>query len=257
MRKRPVATALGAAALLMCGVIAWKLLIPSGPLPDIDIYRQRLSATMASLHLGDTSSPDVFRVYAVNVVHTAPLKQPFVGYGIYLGGGKIITAAHVVGHWPSFTNPRVLIAGQDLPATVLKDGDAQQIDLMLLSVDESRLPFSLRLRRNPLCAMPPAPGTRVVVATPERATRSVTISPLHVAPPLRARFDTLISEVETSGSGVFDADKKCFLGVITNKVEKFDYRTVNGRTALERTGFAGYFVPAATIRSFIPPTVKF
>ena len=52
----------------------------------------------------------------------------------------VLTAAHVVGHWPAFTDPRVLVAGQDLPAKVIKEGSFHTVDLALLSVNEDRLP---------------------------------------------------------------------------------------------------------------------
>ena len=69
-----------------------------------------------------TDEDDSLRIYAVNVVKTPPFKKEFIGYGIYLGHGTVITAGHVVGHWPFFTRPRVLVAGLDLPAKVLKNG---------------------------------------------------------------------------------------------------------------------------------------
>lgn len=44
--------------------------------------------------------PDgALRIYAVNVVKTSPFEKPFTGYGIYLGKGAVITAAHVIGRW--------------------------------------------------------------------------------------------------------------------------------------------------------------
>ena len=85
----------------------------------------------------------------------------------------MITAAHVVGHWPFLTHPRVLIAGQDLPAKVIKQGSFETTDLALLSVDEAKLPISLRLRRNPLCSGSPKVGTEVIdVFQKERPARA-------------------------------------------------------------------------------------
>ena len=176
------------------------------------------------------SSDDDLKVYAVNVVKTAPFEKQFTGYGIYLGHGAIITAAHVVGHWPALTNPRVIVAGMDLPAKVIKEGSFEQTDLALLSVDKERLPVSLRLRRNPLCKEAPAVGTNVVIVYPERTVRSQIISPFTIAPQYQARFgSSLINEAEGSGSGVFHADKRCLLGIISSKITKFKYRKVNGR----------------------------
>ena len=59
------------------------------------------------------------RVYAVNILRHP--KEPWTGYGIYLGNGFVISAAHVVGR--SFlTRPSVLIAGLDLSAKVDQRG---------------------------------------------------------------------------------------------------------------------------------------
>ena len=115
---------------------------------------------------------------------------------------------HVVGHWPSITHPRVLIAGQDLSAKIIKQGSFEEVDLALLSVDAEQLPVSLRLRRNPLCKEPPRVGANVVIVYPERTARSQIISPFLIAPQNRARFSTLINEPEGSGSGVLNEDKK-------------------------------------------------
>ena len=203
------------------------------------------------------SLDDFLRVYAVNVVKTPPFEKQFTGYGIYLGQGRVITAAHVVGHWPAFTHPRVLIAGLDLPAKIIKEGSFEQTDLALLSVNQERLPVSLRLRRNPLCKGPLQIGTNVIVVSPEKTVRSRIISPRLIPAQYRARFSSLISDAEGSGSGVFHADRKCFLGVISGKIAKYTYRELNGRVVREQNGFAGYFVPASKIADFIPPEFRF
>ena len=218
-------------------------------------------AIMAVAHISAPAqaqtSDDFLRIYAVDVVKTPPFKKKFTGYGIYLGRGMVITAAHVVGHWPFFTRPRVLIADQDLRATVIKLGSFEQIDLALLSVDETKLPVSLRLRRNPLCENAPSVGMAVVVVAPEETQRSQVISPLLIAPQLRRRFDTLISAPEGSGMGVFDAERKCLLGIVSARVPKYSYQLRNKRIVGRSVGFAGYFVPASKIANFIPPEFRF
>src|SRR5258708_33382527 len=89
-------------------------------------------------------SDDSLRRYAVNILQDPP--QSWTGYGIYLGKGLVITAAHVVGR-ASRTKPSVRIAGMDLPANAIKEGSFERVDLTLLSVDEQKLPVSLRMRR--------------------------------------------------------------------------------------------------------------
>jgi hypothetical protein len=194
-------------------------------------------------------------IYAVNVVKTPPFEKQFTGYGIYLGKGLVITAAHVVGHWPVFTHPRVLIAGQDLPATIIKKGSFEQIDLALLSVDESGLPVSLRLRRNPICKVPPKIGMAVIDVVPQATTSSRVISPMVIPRPLQGRFDSLITTPKDSGSGLFDPERKCLLGIMSGKVQKFGYQRDHGRLVWAADGFAGYFVSAAKIMEFMPPNV--
>jgi hypothetical protein len=197
-----------------------------------------------------TSDDDPLRIYAVNVVKTPPFKDQFVGYGIYLGKGTVITAGHVVGHWPLFTRPRVRIAGHDLPAKVLKKDD--EVDLALLSIDEMPLPISLRLRRNPLCRAPPIVGMQVIDVVPESTSRSHVISVLLIEPSQRSRFDTLTDDVEVSGSGIFDAERKCLLGIASAKVVKFKNQVRSGHVAYAPAGFAGYFVSVAKIAKFLP-----
>src|ERR1700709_2724120 len=106
------------------------------------------------------NADDSLLAFAVNV-HRTPMQTWGPGYGIYLGKGLFITAAHVVGRaW--MTRPKVVIAGREYPTQVVKEGSFEDTDLTLLSVEESVLPLRLRLRINSLCKDPPSPGKRVV-----------------------------------------------------------------------------------------------
>ena len=228
-----------------------------------------IAAATAPLHAqspdGSLSPDDSLRIYAVNVVHSRPLEEPFIGYGIYLGQGAVITAAHVLGHWPSFiSNPRVLIAGQELPAKVIKEGSFETIDLALLSVEEARLPVSLRLRRNPLCKEPPNAGENVIVVLSYGTVRSRIISPQLLPPKYRTNFDTFISDEPIaggSGSGIFRAERKCLLGILTSKIWEYNFRMENERIvrdlARNTVDIARHFVPASTIVEFMPPEFRF
>ena len=75
------------------------------------------------------------------------------------------------------TRPKVVIAGQEYPTHVVKEGSLESTDLTLLSVDENLLPMRLRLRRATLCKAPPWPGQQVVSVVPEETVRSHVISP--------------------------------------------------------------------------------
>src|SRR6201986_3774236 len=110
------------------------------------------------------SDPADLKALAVHINRTP--QQPWPGYGIYLGNGLILTAAHVAGNVAQ-TKPHVVIAGQDLPATLVKQGNLDSVDLTLLSIDGTKLPVGLQMRRTPLCKRPPYAGERVIVAIPE------------------------------------------------------------------------------------------
>ena len=159
------------------------------------------------------------------------------GPAVYLGSGLLLTAAHLVNPGVDIS---VAIARTKLPAKVLKQGVYEDVDLSLLHVDQSKLPPTLPTVQ--LCSAPPWPGDPVIVIDAGQATRS-TIAPPSVLPPrYQQRFPTLIKDVATtgnSGSGVFDATKKCLLGVMSRKF------TVNGRD------IAKYFVSADLIRVFM------
>jgi len=203
------------------------------------------------------SDDDALKIYAVNVVKTNPFQKPFTGYGIYLGDGAVLTAAHVIGRFGFLKSPHVLIAGQDLAATIVKEGSLAQTDLTLLAVDEARLPIGLRLRRNPVCKQPPRVGQDVVLVIPERTERSQIISPQLIHPTLRERFNALITEPAGSGSGVFDADRRCLMGIVSRKLSKYHYRMEHGQIVAEDAGFAGYFIPASEIADFLPQKFRF
>lgn len=146
-------------------------------------------------------------------------RQSWPGYGIYLGRGLVLTAAHVVGH--AFLIPTVSIGGQDFEAKVVREGDFEKTDLTLLSIDETHLPEKIGLRVMPLCKRPPQPGQRVVVATPDAVSHSNIMSPKLLPADIRNCFDTVIVDVAStgnSGSGVFDDATRCLLGIMSRKI---------------------------------------
>ena len=166
------------------------------------------------------------------------------GSGVYLKSGLIITAAHLTA---ADANMGVRIAGVGLPASVVKQGALEDVDLSLLSVDQEKLPARIGPFQMQLCEAPPWPGDPVIVVDDARATRSHIISPQVLPFGLRSKFSTLIADVATtgnSGSGVFDPNRKCLLGIMSRK---FTADTKGGPRDI-----AKYFVPAIEIRNFIP-----
>lgn len=196
------------------------------------------------------TAEDTLLPYAVNIDRTPT--QTWPGYGIYIGKGQFLTAAHVAGRtW--FTRPKVTIAGNEYPTRVIKEGQLEATDLTLLAVEESLLPMRLRLRRMQLCDVPPRPGQEVVTVVPEAVVRSRVIAPERIPVGAR-RFNTAIVDVAktgNSGSGVFDVKQKCLLGIMSRKISQ---KRTNLVTRKEETyDVAKYFVPAAEIAAFVPP----
>jgi hypothetical protein len=197
------------------------------------------------------------KAFAVHVNRTP--KQSWPGYGIYLGNGLILTASHVPGTFVS-TKPHVEMAGQDLPAGLVKEGALDSVDLTLLSVDASKLPVRLQMRRMPICERAPYVGEAVVVATPEGTARSRVVPPQAIPADLRGRFGTAIADVATtgnSGSGVFDAANLCLLGIISRKISVVQHGVRFGAPVNATRDIAKYFVPAPVIRAFFPPGVTY
>jgi hypothetical protein len=191
-------------------------------------------ASLGYAYAQDTD--DSLRIYAVKIIRHP--EEPWTGVGVYLGKGLVRT------------NPGVHIAGLDLPVQAIKEGSVHWgVDLTLLSIDEQKLPVSLRIRRMPLCETPPRIGDPVIVAIPERTARSRIMSPQLLPPNVRTQFSTVISDVATtgnSGSGVFDAGRKCLLGIISRKISE------PADAGSKQKDIAKYFVPASAIRAFIP-----
>jgi hypothetical protein len=109
----------------------------------------------------------------------------------------------------------------------------------------------------PVCQRPPWVGQPVIVAIPEGTARSHIMSPQLLPAQYRTRFSTVISDVATtgnSGSGVFDAATKCLLGIMSRKIM---VRPNDGDPKSELKDLAKYFVPAATITTFIPSQYHF
>ena len=182
-------------------------------------------------------------------------KQPWPGYGVYLGNGLVLTASHVPGPFAE-SKPHVVVGGRDFPTSLVKEGTLDTVDLTLLRFDPSTLPMRLRLRRTPLCERSPEPGEAVVVATPEGVARSRVLPPKAIPLQFRSRFGaSTIPDVATtgnSGSGVFDAWKQCLLGIMSRKF------TIELRgTPPRKVDIAKYFVPVEEIRAFLPPGAAF
>ena len=215
-----------------------------------------IAAALAPLGFAHAQpTDDSLRIYAVDIWQDPPQSWG-PGRGVYLGKGLVLTAAHVVG-WAAVTKPSVRVAGLELRAHAIKEGDFERVDLTLLFVDEQKLPIYLQMRRMPLCENRPWPGQPVIVAVPEGTARSHIMLPALLPLNIQKRFSTVISDVATtgnSGSGVFDAGQKCLLGIMSRKIT---VSPTSGAPASEKKDIAKYFVPASAIRAFVPPEYRF
>jgi hypothetical protein len=177
-----------------------------------------VAVVLASAEARAQSTDTDLKLFAVHVNRTP--RQSWPGYGLYLGNGLILTASHVPGTF-ACTKPPVVIAGQDVPAGLVKEGSLDSVDLTLLSIDATSLPVRLRMGRMPICERAPYPGEAVVVAIPEGTARSRVLPRQAIPADLRGRFDTAIADVATtgnSGSGVFDGGNLCLLGIVSRKI---------------------------------------
>jgi hypothetical protein len=89
---------------------------------------------------------------------------------------------------------------------------------------------------------PPWPGDPVLVMDSEQTRPSRMVWPRFLPYLLRSKLPTWIADVATtgnSGSGVFDPNRKCLLGIMSRKYIAAD------------KDIAKYFVPAAQIREFV------
>ena len=97
--------------------------------------------------------------------------------GIYLSPGLIITAAHLTAITTASDIISVRIANAAVPATLLKKGEFEDVDLALFSLDQQKLPERIGRIQMPLCQAPPWPGDPVIIVDGEHATQSHIISP--------------------------------------------------------------------------------
>jgi hypothetical protein len=221
-----------------------------------------LALTAAVLALASSSAQNApddadIKTFAVHVNRTP--QQPWQGYGIYLGNGLIITAAHVSGY-VAVTKSHVVIAGQDLPAALVRQGSLYDVDLTLLSIDAAKLPVRLQMRRMPLCQRPSYAGEAIVTINADRIARSRVLPPAAVPRDLRDRFSTVIGDpaaTGTSGSGVFDVRDRCLLGIVSQKISVGQRAAGLGPAPVQTIDIAIYFVPTNIIKAFIPPNVTF
>jgi hypothetical protein len=204
--------------------------------------------------------PARLQAYTLTLVRL-PL-HAWVGNAVYLGKGRILTAAHVAGHYGN-PPPPVDFAGVTLTTTRIKQGRFEDIDLAELAVDPNALPKPIQaLPPLPICGDDPDIGTEVLVITPTQIASSHTVSsavlPDRLFPPdVIQEFPTLIADVYStgnSGSALFDRNTGCLLGIMSRKFEVTKVSIIGGAPIKHVFPLAKYFVGPRVIRAFLAGT---
>ena len=194
------------------------------------------------------NNDNALKVYAVRMVEG--IQEKWAGAGIYLGQGLVITAGHVTGAY----RPGVQIDGLTFPANTVKR--ESKIDLALFAIDSEKLTPDLRSRNLSFCLSEAEADAPVSVITPDGISHSRIASPLVLPPTDRSKWGTMIKDTETggkSGSGVFDSEKLCLLGILTAKISN----RIQFRDHIESKDIGTFFVPASTIQFFLPSGYRY
>ena len=200
----------------------------------------------AQVQNANTGELDGLRPHATNLFRNP--KQPWPGYGIYLGRGLVITAAHVVGR-VGLANPSVGIAGQR-PFQPVEDKVT------------SRGGFDAAANRSVRASGADRIGCRAALRGPACRRRgrghgdagnccsTRILSPEMLPAEIRGRFGTIIADVATtgnSGSGVFDTAKnRSLLGILSRKIQERTIVGTNGMSVEKLVDLAKYFVPRSS-----------
>ena len=168
--------------------------------------------------------------------------------GIYLGKGFVLTAAHVIG---GSVKADILAASAFIPGEVVKNGDYDEDDVSLIRIDPSLLPPSIRSAPNVLLCKSMIPiGREVVVVDEHGSVLSNTVAPDALPNGVKWKLSSLIEDVEhsgNSGSGVFDPEENCLLGIMSRRI-KWQIKLDNDGSSAYK--YLKYFVPSDQIKSF-------
>ena len=227
----------GAGAKFTRGRGPWRIVHVEGPLSHGDALRREAAikadrafkallrrATMAIIlflcgvcHALAQSSPADLGVRVEKAVGDG--KTFAQGSGVLIGGGLVVTAAHVVKYNPTDAGVIVLVEGQRVRGRVVFS-DAIP-DVALIKVERSAIPPLSRSRAATFCDHDPGPGEPVVVDAIGQVTRSKTIvapdNPPYRPVDWNATLGTGYHQ-GSSGGGVFDAVTGCLLGILIYEV---------------------------------------
>jgi S1-C subfamily serine protease len=173
--------------------------------------------------------------------------------GVFLGTGVVLTSARVID--PGGSSVSVRLDDAQVSAKVIKTDSSDDVNLSLVSVKLSNSPLKVQMRRVQLCGTLPYVGEPVIVAGLETNLATTIASPMVLPPELRQKFATILAaegNTENFGAGVYDAVKRCLLGIMSGKYSGSDWKIDESPEHA-----VSYFVPASTIRRFIPTWLRF
>lgn len=138
------------------------------------------------------------------------------GSGVFLGGGLVLTAAHVVKLNPGDQTATVIMDGWRTEARIA--AIAVGLDVALLKIDPAQISAQRRLL-NPVqfCTAPTIANQPVIVAAQGAVSLSKTIATSIKSDALTGDWTDILATGYThgaSGGGVFDAAKGCLIGIV-------------------------------------------
>lgn len=182
------------------------------------------------------------------------------GSGVYLGGGRVLTAQHVIKLDPQHKDVTVLLDGVRDPATVSAVGTRRRdpVDLALIALAPSApiLPARRAQPRVAACATNPPPNRKVTVvalgAVTQAATVGTAIASMNGQAVTTEGWTNILStgyHAGNSGGGVFDPETGCLWGILS--YELGGHLGENG-PLVDFTAF----VPASKIAPFLTESAR-
>lgn len=170
------------------------------------------------------------------------------GSGVFLGHGLVLTAAHVVSVDPGNRQVTVLLDGRRVDAIVVRDGQAQNLDLALIRLNDADLSPARRDQPMvPICPANPEPSQPVSVVAMGQAVTAFTIPKGLTSDGREESWTNLLAtgfKQGNSGGGVFSIRQNCLWGIVNLELGGVSKKT--GKP-IDLTAF----VPASRIAPFL------
>lgn len=168
------------------------------------------------------------------------------GSGVLIGGGLVLSAAHVLRYNPQDPKVTVLMAGWRVEGRVVSLGGADT-DLALVEVEDAAIPAALKgVQPVPVCSADPVVNQPMTVAAQGETgpAKAVTLPAKPAGEGTPTNLLTPAYHHGASGGGVFDAGQGCLAGIIVQEVSGY---------AAPNTPFVDLtvFVPASKIAAFL------